>query len=431
MARGNASGFLLALLVCGVSGGANSEQLTAWGIERSAEGWQLLRDGKPFYIKGAVGWNRFDVLRRCGGNAVRTRARRALLDAAHQEGLAVMANLPVRGDRDGLDWGDAEQLAEQQRRVMAVVEEFRSHPALMFWAIGNELDHIPGPRTHHPGLWKRLNDLAVAIKRIDKHHPVMTVVGTGRFEQKVQQIVRECPAMDLLGINCYGDIDSVAELTREHWPKPYAITEWGPTGHWQVPKTEWRVPLEQTSSEKARVIRERYENTILADTENCLGAFVFYWSEKQETTHTWYGLFRDGLRTESIDVMQYLWTGDWPENRAPTIQGIAIDGRPDARSAYLEAGRIYRVIVHATDPDDDPLTYVWDIRPEVEIPPGSYAGSKEKRAKPIEGLIRDPTRREVEFTAPRAAGPYRVFVTIFDGKEHAAYGNVPFFVAQE
>jgi hypothetical protein len=236
-----------------------------WQVVHEDDGWRLLKDGQPFYIKGAVGWNRFDVLRRCGGNAVRTPAKKNLLDAAYEEGLAVMANLPVQGERNGLDWGDAEQVAEQKRRVLAVVEELKDHPALMFWAVGNELDHIPGPRSHHPDLWKRLNDLAVAIKRIDKRHPVMTVVGTGRFEQKVQHIARECPAMDLLGINCYGDIDSVTKLAREYWPKPYAITEWGPTGHWQVPKTKWRVPLEQTSSEKARVIRERYERTILAD----------------------------------------------------------------------------------------------------------------------------------------------------------------------
>jgi hypothetical protein len=55
----------------------------------------------------------------------------------------------------------------------------------------------------------------------------------------------------------------------------------------------------------------------------------------------------------------------------------------------------------------------------------------EKRAKPIDGLIRDPTVRQIEFTAPQAPGPYRVFVTIFDGKGHAAYGNVPFFVEEE
>jgi hypothetical protein len=46
-------------------------------------------------------------------------------------------------------------------------------------------------------------------------------------------------------------------------------------------------------------------------------------------------------------------------------------------------------------------------------------------------LIRDATCRRVEFTAPLAQGPYRIFVTIFDGNERAAYGNIPFFVTQE
>jgi len=217
-------------------------------------------------------------------------------------------------------------------------------------------------------------------------------------------------------------------LARRHWPKPYTITEWGPTGHWQVPKTKWRVPLEQTSSEKAEAIRKRYQDVILADADHCLGSFVFYWSEKQETTHTWYGLFRDGLRTESIDVMQHLWSGAWPKNRAPGIRSLTIEGFSDPRSIHLKAGATHRANVEATDPESDPLTFVWEIRPEVKIPPGSYAGQLEKRVKPIDGLIHDPTRRRVEFTAPPTAGPYRVFVTILDGNGHAAYGNLPFFV---
>lgn len=102
-----------------------------------------------------------DVLKACGENAVRATANRATLDAAQREGQAVMANLPVRGERNGLDWGNAEQVEEQKRKVLAVVREWQNHPALMFWSVGNELDHIPGKPSYHPQLWDRLFVTAV------------------------------------------------------------------------------------------------------------------------------------------------------------------------------------------------------------------------------------------------------------------------------
>jgi hypothetical protein len=401
-----------------------------WEIEATAEGWRLLRDGQPFFIRGAVAPNRFDVLKECGGNAVRTSATRKSLDAAHAVGLAVMANLPVRGERDRFDWNNAEQVAEQTEKVLAIVDDLKDHPALLFWSVGNELDHVPGNRPYNPRIWARLNDLARAIKRIDPRHPVMTVVGTGVFERKVQEIAAGCKDMDLLGINAYGDIPRACELTRRHWPRPYVVTEWGPTGHWEVPKTSWRAPIEQSSSEKARVIEERYRTVIQADRSHCLGSFAFYWSEKQETTHTWYGLFLRGLRTESIDVLRHLWTGQWPANRAPAITGLEIQGRDDTREARLTASNTYRAGSKANDPDSDPLTYAWEVRPEVVVPPGSYAGALETASRPVPGLIANPTCAAIEFTAPRGPGAYRLFVTITDGQGHVAYANVPFLVRE-
>jgi len=130
MCRHLAWAFVLANMASPIS--SIAEVKTEWQIGKTKDGWRLLKDGEPFYIEGAVGWDRFDVLRQCGGNAVRTPARKARLDAAHQQGLVVMANLPVRGQRNGMDWGNDEQVAEQQRRVLAVVQELKRHPALMF-----------------------------------------------------------------------------------------------------------------------------------------------------------------------------------------------------------------------------------------------------------------------------------------------------------
>ena len=86
-----------AMMLFGVCGGtwsavASDEEPVRWQVVKSVDGWRLLRNGKPFYVQGAVGWNRFDVLKTCGGNAVRATANRATLDAAQREGLAVMAN---------------------------------------------------------------------------------------------------------------------------------------------------------------------------------------------------------------------------------------------------------------------------------------------------------------------------------------------------
>lgn len=401
-----------------------------WQINSTATGWQLLRDGQPFQIKGAVAPNRFEVLQACGGNAVRVNASQKALDAAQQAGLAVMANLPVRGERNQLDWDNDAQAGEQKEKVLAIVRELKGHPALLFWSVGNELDHIPGNKTYNPRIWARLNELALAIKQLDPDHPVMTVVGTGHFERKVQEIAAGCPDMDLLGINAYGDIARACELARKHWPKPYAVTEWGPTGHWEVPKTKWRAPIEQTSSEKARGIEDRYRNVILADPAHCLGSFVFYWAEKQETTHTWYGLFCDGMATESIDVMQRLWTGAWPANRAPAIESLSLEGVAGPRPAFLKPSQSCRAGVKASDPDGDTLTFAWDIRPEVVIPPGSYAGGLEKRAQPVPGLIPHPAAGAIEFCAPKDPGPYRLFVTVGDGKGKIGYGNIPFLVGE-
>jgi hypothetical protein len=427
--------FVLAFLVAGTilpAGRADAGQpARSVEIVKEDDRWLLRRDGKAFYVKGAVGWHSYELLGRCGGNSVRTRATRDNLDRAWQAGLTVMANLPVRGQRNGLDWGDEEMVAEQQARVLRAVEELKSHPAVLLWAVGNELDWIPPGIPHHPALWQRLNDLALEIHEVDPHHPVMTVVGTGRFERKVKQIAAQCPDMDLLGINAYGDIRNVTQLARRFWPKPYVVTEWGPAGHWQVPRTRWRVPIEQTSTEKARAIYDRYTQVIRADTDHCLGSYVFLWGQKQETTHTWYGMFQDDLSTESVDVMQYLWSGAWPQNRAPAVLALDVIGFADEKAVYLEPSGRYEACVHCYDSDYDALTFNWDIRPEVEIPENSYAGGGEEPALPIPGLIREGSGARIQFTAPKEAGAYRLFVQVLDGRGHAGYANTPFFTGRD
>ncbi|MBP8912296.1 MAG: hypothetical protein KBI32_12420 [Phycisphaerae bacterium] len=223
-----------------------------WRIEKQGGNWRLLRDDQPFYIKGAVGWQAYDLLRQSGGNAIRTGSNRGTLDKVHEAGLVAMVNLPVRGERNGMNWDDEQMVSQQKQRVLQTVREVKDHPAVMCWAVGNELDWIPPGAPYNPRLWRRLNDIAAEIHAIDPNHPVMTVIGDSQYERKIQEIARDCTDMDLLGINSYGNIATLADLTRKHWPKPYVAAEWGPTGHWQTPKTAWGMPTWRFASDHDR-----------------------------------------------------------------------------------------------------------------------------------------------------------------------------------
>jgi hypothetical protein len=389
----------------------------------------LVCDGAPFLIQGAVAPNRFDLLKACGANAVRTGARRETLDAAHAAGLRAMADLHLRGERDGMNWDDDAMVRAQAEKALAVVRDLKDHPAVLFWVLGNELDWIPPDTPYNPRIWQRLNALAEAVKRLDPTHPVLTVIGTSHMEAKVQELARDGAAFDLIGINAYGDLGEAAAIVRQHWKRPYVVSEWGPTGHWEVPKTVWKAAIEQTSSEKASATDERYHQVIAADREYGLGSFVFYWSEKQETTHTWYGLFNEGLRTESIDRMEWNWSGKRPVNLAPVVTEMEVNGLTDKRQVVLLPGGSNTASLSATDGDGDALDFRWDIRPEVEIPLDNYAGNRETPAVPLDGLIADARRAAIRFTTPTREGAYRLFVTVRDGKGSIGYANSPFFVS--
>jgi len=419
---------LILIVCCTALPSKGVESRNNFRISKKDNSRLLYHNEKPFYIKGAVGWHDYKLLKDCGANSVRLRASRRQLDRAAEHELYAMAGLPVRGERNDMDWDDKEMVEAQIQKILNLVTELKNHPAVMCWAIGNELDWIPPGYPCNPRLWVRLNDIAKAIHAIDQDHPVLTVVGTGRFDQKIRQITRDCSDMDLLGINTYGDIQKVMELADIHWPKPYVIAEWGPTGHWQVPKTLWGAPIEQISSEKAQVYYERYFNIISKHKSNCLGSFVFLWGEKQETTHSWYGMFRDGLRTEAVGVIKYAWSGVWPDNRAPIVLDIIIEDFTSRNNVKLSPQKSYRASVICYDVEHDRLIYNWDIRPEVKIPKNSYAGGMEKPAKIIPNLIDDGDGPSISFKTPASKGAYRLFLQIEDGRGNAGYGNIPFYV---
>lgn len=389
--------------------------------------WTLYRGGEPYYIKGIGGQTELDRAVAYGANSVRTWGvgeAIAILDSAHAKGLSVMFGMWVGCERQGFDYNDSKAVAAQLARFTEVVKEYKNHPAVLMWAIGNEADLFYTDFK----VWNAINDIAKMCHEEDPNHPTITV--TAGFDVAEAQLIKErAPHIDVYGINTYAGLIGVDKNIRSAgWEGPYVIAEWGPTGHWEIEKTDWGVPIEQTSTEKAASYKKRYQEGILADSTMCIGSYVFLWGQKQETTPTWYGVFlEDGTETEVMDMIEYGWSGKLPENRSPSIANITINGEDRYSSVYLEPGRNATIVVDVMDPEGDALNIKWEILPESrDIKSG---GDKESRPEAVEFKTREGSEGgTLIFQVPKKEGPYRFFAYIYDGHGNAAVANIPFYV---
>jgi hypothetical protein len=408
-------------------------------IQKVGDRFQLLVNEAPYFIKGArtLRTRYMEKVAEYGGNSVRIGSRgnvKEVLDEAHRLNLTVLFGLPVEAERSGFDYDDEAAVKDQHQRVKDIVFSYKDHPAVLAWVIGNELDHIPGDKNYNLKMWNAVNDIAVMIHDIDPNHPALTVIGTGRKE-KLQELIRRCPDIDILGVNSYADIWDIPDWLREYnWDKPFAVTEWGPSGHWQVPRTKWGVVIEETSTEKARVYQERYENVIKADPW-CVGSYVFLWtSHRQERTHTWYNMFHDdGSEKGAVEVMQFEWTGKWPENRTPILDSLQIDGMNVLDNINIAPGTLHYARVFVHDPDDDVLDIEWELVPENKKF-GAYAGQGETKPPVVEDAIIEEKEegKLIQFRAPEEnGGNFRMFVYANDGNNHSAVANIPFHIREE
>ena len=217
-------------------------------------------NGKEYRIKGA-GLEHGDVkaLAKAGANSFRTwrtnngqKTAIEVLDEAYANGLTVSMCLSVKTERHGMDYNDSKAVKEQKEDLKKQILEIKDHPALLTWIIGNELNLEYSNKL----VWNAVNDIAKMIKEIDGNHPCTTTLA-GVNMADIDYIKPNCPDLDFLSIQMYGDVINLDQRIMDAgWiGLPYIISEWGATGHWEVPSTEWVLQLSNHHLKKPHLLR--------------------------------------------------------------------------------------------------------------------------------------------------------------------------------
>jgi len=415
----------LGLLVAESAKPARGQAAVEVKLVKAGEGWQLLRGDQPYFIKGAGGSGSLERLRDAGGNSVRTWGAddlEPLLDEAQRLGLTVAVGIWLGQERQGFDYSNADQVAQQYERVRQTILRYRDHPAVLLWGLGNEVEgHEKGDNA---AIWSALNNLAALAQKLDPKHPTMTVLAEIGGD-RVKNVHRLCPDVDIVGINSYAGGPSIPKRYREAGgTKPYLLTEFGPPGTWEVGKTPWGGLLEPTSGEKAESYRRTYELAV-TNQPLCLGSYAFTWGSKQEATATWFGmLLPDGSKLAAADAMTELWSGKPPANRCPRIVSLKLDG-PD----QLDPGTTVKATLEANDPEGDPLEVKWVLQADVAA--YQLGGDSEQAPPAFPGAIAESDKRGATVRLPNDPGGYRLFVYVRDDHGGAATASVPLLVKGE
>ena len=413
-------------------------------LAKDGERWSFYVDGKPFYANGASTHMFFAEIAPFGANTVRRytlkddQKTRDLLDLLAENSLMLHAGLGFKQVRSGYYDADPEKaICDQENSIIHVVDTFKDHPAILCWSIGNEFE-IANQEKPLLEQYESIQRIAAKIHEIDPNHPVTLAITEYVTPAKIHGLKDICKDLDFLSCNCYirpdGTFPMVPCLDEIGWDKPFISTELGPEGWWhheQLGKryTPWKAVADYTSTEKEEKYVYCIENVI--HDPRCIGILSFLWGYQRswrDEVKEWYGMVdRDMYTYGAVDVMQYYWTGQYPEKRAPRIEhstDMKMNGKCWDAYITVGAGSSNNAAVKVKNVTGEKLRYHWRIVRERESnPDGSFHDG-------LPGLILKDGSKKVKFRAPYESGAYRLYIHVYDDvNRKAAYASIPFFVA--
>ncbi|MDX1761662.1 MAG: hypothetical protein R3218_05865, partial [Christiangramia sp.] len=396
-------------------------------LEETKNGFRLIRNGEPYYIKGGAASPTFlEELKEAGANTARiydTLYLQRTLDKAHSLGLAVVVDIPLPKVYIAEEYYEKDELFHLVKsKVEPLVKKFHDHPALLYWNLGNEL--------YYPYLYEvsdfheRYNELIDMVHEIDPNHPVSTTT-IGANKSRVLSILARSPQLDFISFNSFGVLSSFSDKLKPIspiWNGPHVIAEWGVNGPWEAKVTEWNAPIEETSTKKAEQIKNRYHNYLEPmKGDGSIGSFVFYWGAKNEYTPSWYSLFGENReKTQAVFELSQIWQSSKKEFPGPELDYITLNEAGAIKSIILSPNEVATAEVILPKNKEQELKYDWEIRKE------SWFDTD--ISEKVSGIEFQLDSNKARFKTPKQEGPYRLFLYLTNGTEYYATANIPFYV---
>ncbi|PUZ22591.1 hypothetical protein DCC81_19335 [Chitinophaga parva] len=394
--------------------------------------YTLYRFGKPFLVKGGAGTTHLKELKAAGGNTLRTwdtTGLDSILADADRNQLAVIVGLimPYNDDMDAF-YNDDAKVDSQFAAYRQLVRKYRGSNAVLCWCLGNELTYPLKPRYFK--FYKAFNRLVDMIHQEDPDHPVTTTLIN--FEQKYLINLKLWTHIDFISFNIFGDLRHLGRdlgRFRRWWNGPFLITEWGIDGPWTTHEhTAWNAFIEPGSDQKAAQTLELYQQHMPFKSPRFLGEMIFYWGNKQETTPTWFSLFdKHGNKSATVDVMQYLWTGHWPAQKAPGVNYMLVDNKSARDNLLYNPGDTIHARAFLKDTTlAGACHFEWSVQREDWF--RSAHDYNQQALQSLNGLNISQAADRFVFRAPTQEGPYRVYANIYNDNGYFATCNTPFYV---
>jgi len=392
-------------------------------------------DGNPFEVKGVTfGYDQdvanydeyFRDLQTAGVNTIRIWATNEytsrLLDAAQHYGIKVLVGIWMRHGRPGMEnddhfnyLEDKEGIEAMYRNAMDVVEHYKGHPAVLSWAIGNEVYLNTATAAEKEAYSKVLERICSNIKKIDKNH-LITSVEAWTFGLDWWQ--RFVPSIDIYGLNCYGPGANILqdELLKRNIDKPYIITEFGVTGEWDAPEDQNGVTIEPNDQQKYEAITNGYTQWI-SNKSACLGIYFFHYADGDQFIAPWLFTHYKGMYRPQYWAIRKAYTGQAPDNQIPVINTFKL---PDVKTA---SGHWIPVTLETFDPENEALT--------VSFAYNQRTGSRKRRDQINTLAYRGNLKEGFEILLPQEDGPIKVYVTVTDTYNNAGMASTSIVVTDK